>query len=74
MTVLGNVEPFVLGTVSQSTGSIIVDTAIGGVVGYALAPDRAKLRYAVGGGLATGLGGVLGLAGTVAFIFATKAD
>jgi hypothetical protein len=73
-TILAGVEPYVLGAVSQSSGSIIVDAAIGGATGYLLAPTKARARYAVGGAAATGLGGLLGLLGTVAFIYATKSD
>lgn len=73
-TILATVEPLALGALSQSTGSIVIDAAIGGVTGYVLAPERAKTTYALGGALATGLGGLLGLVGTVGYILATKHD
>ena len=72
--ILTSVEPLVLGAISQSTGSILIDSAIGGVTGYLLAPEKCQARYAVGGAVATGLGGLLGLLGTVAFIYAAKSD
>lgn len=73
-TVLTTVEPYLLGALSQSTGSVLVDGAIGGTTAYFMAPSTAKARYAVGGAVATGLGGALGLIGTVAFILATRHD
>jgi predicted cation transporter len=73
-SVLATVEPFILGAVSQSSGSILIDSAIGGAAGLLLAPEKMKTRAAVGGAVATGLGGLLGLIGTVAFIYASKAD
>jgi hypothetical protein len=67
-------EPLLLGALSQSTGSILIDGAIGGATAYALAPADARARYAVGGAAATGLGGLVGLVGTVAFALATRSD
>lgn len=73
-TVLAAVEPLALGALSQSTGSIVIDAAIGGTAGYLLAPRAKKNTYALGGAIATGLGGFLGLVGTIGFIVATGAD
>jgi predicted cation transporter len=73
-TVLTTVEPYLLGALSQSTGSVVVDGIIGGTTGYLMAPNDARARYAVGGAVATGLGGALGLLGTIAFILATQHD
>lgn len=71
---LAPVESLALGILSQSTGSVLVDAAIGGAVGYFFAPQASRNRFAVGGAIATGLGGVLGLVGTVGFIVASNAD
>jgi hypothetical protein len=60
--VLAPVESLALGALSQSTGSVLIDAAIGGAAGYLFAPKGTKARYALGGAVATGLTGVLGLA------------
>jgi hypothetical protein len=73
-TILATVEPYALGALSQSTGSIVVDAAIGGVAGYVLAAPKYKSRAALGGAVVTGLGGFLGLLGTVGYIVATGLD
>jgi hypothetical protein len=52
-----------LGAVSLGTGVSWVDAGIGAGVGYLIAPESKKVAYAVGGGLATGLAGLLGLGG-----------
>jgi hypothetical protein len=72
--VLGTAESLVLGAFSQSTGSVLIDGAIGGAAGYFLAPRSERNRYALGGAIATGLGGALGLVATLGFIWATKHD
>jgi predicted cation transporter len=71
---LATTESLALGILSQSTGSVLIDAAIGGTTGFLLAPRDKKNRYAVAGAVATGLGGVLGLVGTIAFIWATNSD
>lgn len=71
---LAALESAALGALSQSTGSILIDTAIGGVAGYAMAPKKQRYRYAVGGAVATGLGGVFGLLATAAFAYANQRD
>lgn len=58
----------VLGALSGSTGSAVVDSALGGGVGYLLAPRKKRLRYAAGAAVASGVGGVLGLALAVLYI------
>ncbi len=73
-TTLAQAESIALGALSQSTGSILIDTAIGGAVGYAMAPKKQKYRYAVGGAVATGLAGVFGLLATAAFALANQRD
>jgi hypothetical protein len=73
-SVLAPVESLALGALSQSTGSALVDAAIGGAAAYALAPRGAKARYALGGAVATGLTGVLGLVATLGFVWATQSD
>ena len=55
-----------LEALSTGSGAILVDTAIGAGVGYLIAPESKKVAYAVGGGLATGLAGLLGLGGLLA--------
>jgi hypothetical protein len=57
----------ILASVSSSSGSVPIDGLIGAGIGYFLAPRGEKLGYAVGGGLAGGLAGVLGIAGLLAF-------
>lgn len=73
-SVLSPIESVVLGAFSQSTGSVLFDSAIGATTAYALAPDQAKARYALGGAVATGIGGLLGLVATVGFIYASQSD
>lgn len=73
-TILAAVEPLALGALSQSTGSVVIDAAIGGAAGYLLAPGTKKSTYALGGAIATGLGGALGLVGTIGYIIAAGAD
>lgn len=60
----------VLGTLSQSSGSILVDAAIGAGVGWLIAPETKKPAYIVGGAAATGLLGLLGLAGLLGVRYA----
>jgi len=55
------------GVASQSTGSILLDASLGALAGYAVAPTKDKWRYVAIGAVATGLAGVLGLAGTLAY-------
>ena len=52
-----------LGTLSQSTGSVLVDVAIGAGIGWLIAPEGKAPGYVIGGAAATGVLGVLGLAG-----------
>lgn len=57
-----------LGALSASSGSILVDAGIGAGIGWLIAPSgREKTAYAVGGGVATGLAGVLGLGGLLVY-------
>ena len=49
-----------LGTLSQSSGSALVDAAIGAGVGWLIAPETKKAPYIIGGAAATGLAGILG--------------
>jgi hypothetical protein len=72
--VAGPIESMALGAFSQSTGSVLIDGVIGGATAYWLAPRGEKTRFAVGGAVATGLGGALGLVATVGFIWATGRD
>ena len=57
------------GVASQSTGSILLDASLGALAGYAVAPagGKQRWRYVAIGAVATGLAGVLGLAGTLAY-------
>jgi len=50
-----------LGGISFGSGSILVDAALGSGVGYLIAPSGEKERYVVGGAVASGLGGLLGI-------------
>lgn len=56
-----------LGTVSLSTGSPALDGAAGAAVAYLVAPPQKKVGYALAGGLLTGVFGLLGLGGTLAW-------
>jgi hypothetical protein len=56
-----------MGLLSESTGWIILDAALGGGVGWMLAPRGQETGYVLGGALATGLAGVFGLAGLVGY-------
>jgi len=47
-----------------------LDGAAGAAVGWVVAPSNAKVGYALGGGIATGLFGWLGLVGTLAWRYA----
>jgi hypothetical protein len=52
-----------LGAVSQSTGSILLDAALGAGLGYVIAPDEEeRVSYTAWGAAASGLGGLLGVA------------
>jgi len=56
-----------MGLATGSTGSLLTDAALGGVIGYALAPVKGKLTFAlVGAGLTT-VFGMLGAAGLVVY-------
>jgi hypothetical protein len=57
-----------LGILSSSTGMFLVDGAVGAGVGYIMAPRNKRGRYALGMGLAAGLGGLLGLALGVGYL------
>jgi len=59
-----------LGALSQSTGSLLLDAAIGAGVGFLIAPENKRAGYVVGGAAATGLAGVLGLAGLLGVRYA----
>lgn len=50
-----------MGALSSSSGSVLIDGAVGTAVGYAVAPKAKRLSYALVTGAATGLGGVFGL-------------
>lgn len=60
----------VLGTLTQSSGSILVDAVLGAGVGYLIAPEQKKPAYVIGGAAATGLLGLLGLAGLLGVRYA----
>lgn len=60
----------VLGTLTQSSGSILVDAVLGAGVGYLIAPEAKKPAYVIGGAAATGLLGLLGLAGLLGVRYA----
>jgi hypothetical protein len=60
----------VLGTLSQSSGSILIDAAIGAGVGWLIAPKEKQGAYVVGGAVATGVLGLLGLAGLLGVRYA----
>lgn len=60
----------VLGTLSQSSGSLLVDAAIGAGVGWLIAPKGKQAGYIVGGAAATGILGLLGLAGLLGVRYA----
>jgi hypothetical protein len=53
----------VLGSLTESSGWVIVDAAIGASVGWLIAPKGEETGWALGGAFAAGLAGVLGLAG-----------
>lgn len=56
------------GVLSRSTGSVAADALIGALAGYLVAPRAdARLAFALGGGVATGAAGVLGLVGTIGY-------
>lgn len=47
---------------STSTGSVLIDGSIGGVMGALIAPvAKQRLAYALGGAVLGGLGGLLGI-------------
>lgn len=54
-----------IGTLSMSVGSPVLDGAAGAAIGWLVAPPSKKVGYAVGGGLAAGFFGLLGLGGTL---------
>ena len=53
-----------IGALTTSTGSPLTDALVGGIVGYLVAPRSERKAFAVGGAVATGLAGVIGLLGT----------
>jgi hypothetical protein len=61
--------PKTLGDLSTST-ALLIDGAIGAGVGYLIAPASSKTGYALGGGLASGFFGLMGLAGTLVYRYA----
>lgn len=56
-----------MGLLSESTGWILLDAAVGGGVGWLLAPKGQETGYILGGAFATGLAGVFGLAALVGY-------
>jgi hypothetical protein len=54
-----------LGQLSSSIGSPVLDGAAGAAIAYLVAPPSKKVGYAIGGGLASGFFGLLGLGGTL---------
>lgn len=62
----------VSGVLSGSTGSVLWDAALGGGVGYLLAPAHAKLGITLAGAALAGLGGVLGLSLLVGYTVFSK--
>ena len=54
-----------LGALSSSTGAVLIDAAVGAGVGYLIAPKSDKTGYMVGGSLAVGVAGGLGLLGLI---------
>lgn len=57
-TKIGMLAGYAHDALTVSTGSLILDTAVGGVVGYALTPT---FGWTLAGSVLTGLGGVVGL-------------
>lgn len=57
-----------LGALSTSTGAVLVDGLVGAGVGYLIAPKGTdRTGYTLGGALAVGLAGGLGLLGLVGY-------
>lgn len=59
-----------MGALSAGTGSVLIDAGIGAAAGAFIAPSsNERGAYAIGGAVATGVGGVFGLALVAAFAF-----
>jgi hypothetical protein len=59
---------FLWGAMSSSTGSILLDAAVGATAGSYLSPTpKDKAGWMAAGALATGLAGVLGLGALIGF-------
>lgn len=50
-----------MGAISMSSGSVILDAIAGGAVGYVIAPKSERTGYVIAGAAATGVGGILGM-------------
>jgi hypothetical protein len=59
--------------ITQSTGSFLVDGTLGAAAGYFAAPtDRQRFGYAVGGAVATGVAGLLGLVAIIGYSYVNR--
>lgn len=57
-----------IGALSSSTGAVLIDAAVGAGVGYLIAPRGTdRTGYMLGGGLAVGVAGGLGLLGLIGY-------
>ena len=51
-----------LGAISSSTGSVLLDAALGAGIGYAISPDeQERTPYVAAGAAAAGVAGLLGV-------------
>jgi len=58
---------------TQSTGSLLIDGTLGAAAGYFAAPsDHQRVGYAVGGAVATGLAGLLGLVAILGYSYISR--
>jgi len=63
----------VMHALSWSTGSIFADAIIGGAAGYFLSPSASdRWKWMLGGGVATGAAGALGLLATAGLSYARR--
>jgi len=74
---LGDAAPgaSVMHALSWSSGSVLVDAAIGGFAGYAVAPKTEKnsrWMWTAGGAVAAGVAGVFGLLVTVGYGYSLR--
>jgi hypothetical protein len=65
-------QELAIGALSQSTGSVLIDGALGATIGYLAAPAGAEGSYATVVGFSSGAAGVFGLLISMGALYITR--